>query len=156
MGQCPGMSPERGAPAVDFGTDNQRVGIVRISAQSKMAALVVGVVLSVATGCGAASSGRLGVVRNVPGKWDVWVPSSGDQLYVRIREPVTTGLGSPCPGVPWGVVNRYRLDSTGRIVYPPGGPRDQYEAALEHAVKGADNAPKPPWMKAFDKKCRAR
>lgn len=59
--------------------------------------MVVGAVLALATGCGAADSGRLGVVHDVPGKRDVWVPPSGDQLYVRVREPVTTGARFTVP-----------------------------------------------------------
>jgi len=120
-----------------------------------LAATVGAGVLSVLTGCGGGSSGRVGIVRSVPGTWDIWIPPSGRQLYVRIPEPVVGGLGPPCPGPPWGLVSRYRLDRAGQIP-PGGGPRGQEEAALEHAVKAARDGPKPPWMKAFDKRCRGR
>jgi hypothetical protein len=116
-----------------------------------LAATVGAGVLTVLTGCGGGSSGRVGIVR-VRG-CDIWIPPSGRQLYVRIPEPVVTGLGPPCPGPPWGLVNGYRLDRGGQI---SGGPRGQEEAALEHAVKAARDGPKPRWMKAFDKRCRGR
>jgi hypothetical protein len=124
--------------------------------QCVVPAIVGAAILTVLTGCGG-SSGRVGAVHGVPGAWTIWIPPSGRQLYVRIPEPVATGLGPPCPGWPWGLVNRYRLDRDGEIVYPPGSfPRDQHEAALERAVKAARDGSKPPWMKAFDKRCGGR
>ena len=83
-----------------------------------------------------------------------WIPPSGRRLYVRIREPVATGLGAPCPGPPWGLVNRYQMNGAGQLSYPPGGPRDQNEAQIEAAVKAAINGSKPQWMKAYEARCR--
>jgi hypothetical protein len=121
-----------------------------------VAATVAAAILSVSTGCGTGSSGRVGIARGPFGAWNIWVSPSGRRLYVRIPEPVATGLGQPCPGRPWGLVNRYGLDRRGQIAHPPGGPRGQEEAALKHAVKRARDGSKPAWMKAFDKKCRGR
>src|SRR5436309_8154749 len=72
-----------------------------------------------------------------------WIPPSGRRLYVRIREPVATGLGAPCPGPPWGLVNRYQMNGAGQLSYPPGGPRDQNEAQIRGRSQGGHK-----WLEA--------
>jgi hypothetical protein len=101
-------------------------------------------------GCGS-EKGREAEVHGVPGKWEIWVPPSARVFYLRIKEPVTTGLGAPCPGEPWGIVNPYRIDRRGNVI-SPRGTRDPHARELRLALQHAHPASKPGWVKAYEQK----
>jgi hypothetical protein len=116
-----------------------------------MRAVAVAVVIALCVGCGGAH-GRVGEVRGAPSPWDLWIPPAARSVYVRIREPVG-GAYPVCPGAPWGIVERYRLNRDGRVDYPE--PHDYRKAVLERAIKQAHAGRRPRWMTAYERKCEA-